>query len=341
MLKDNAYVSVEEAGTWLKVKGTKIGLSDVAAELIVQDLTYTAVELGLNGNDVSIEYLAGGTAGSEVVTVVNQKVSVQIEDGVSTASQIKSKVQASSEASELVEVDLTGVGSNAQIAAAEVQLAGGAHHAEYDSALVAMLEIIINTACTKSESIIKTSVLAKDFQETLDGSNSNVLIPAHWPIVQVNEIKIDTLRQFDPSTALDSVNYFLRGQSDKRQASTDLQIRLVGQDVVIRDDNEKYILGRVFSGSSLGSVQIKYKAGWALDSDDVPSDIRMATLLLVEFWYMQRDNRDLNVQSKGVKGESYTKVEKGIPEQVYDLLQPYEDISFGTHQMPQRNTFKI
>lgn len=212
---------------------------------------------------------------------------------------------------------------------------------DYDAQLTAVLELLGNAACTKVESIIKTTVLAKDFTEYHDGNNSNVIVPHHWPVVQVTDLRIDTLRQFPDPTSVNSINYFLRAQADKRQASSDLSLRLLGTDVVIRDDNEKYIIGRLFMGSALGSIQLKYKAGWGLSADDVPSDIKLATLQLVEFYYIQRDNRDINVTSKSVKGESYSKVKDEIPAQILDLLAPYEDVSLGDHPQPQRNTFKI
>jgi hypothetical protein len=204
-----------------------------------------------------------------------------------------------------------------------------------------ILELLINAAADKVESIIRTSVIAKSFTEDHDGSNSNVILPHHWPITEIEELKIDTIRQFPSDTLLDEVNYFLRGYADRRQTSGDLSIRLVGDSVVLRDDNERYILGRIFAGSSLGSIRIKYKAGWATAASDVPFDIKLATLQLIEFWFVQRDNKDINVSSKSVKGESYSKLKDSIPEQIHEMLQPYVDESLGTHSVPQRNTFKI
>ncbi|MFH1496245.1 MAG: hypothetical protein ABII82_00330, partial [Verrucomicrobiota bacterium] len=54
------------------------------------DLTYTATSPGPWGNSITVAYTAGGTAGSEVVTVSDLAISVSIEtgDGASTAAQI-------------------------------------------------------------------------------------------------------------------------------------------------------------------------------------------------------------------------------------------------------------
>ena len=341
MLKSNTYITILELADWLDVPEKKVGGTGTAASKVIQDLTYTADAVGTPGNDIMVEYLSGGTAGSEVVAVNENLIQITIQSGVSTAAQIKSKVDADEDAAELVNVTISGNGSNAQTTSAAQALTGGAYSADYSARLVRILEDILNAATAKVESIIKTSVLAKEFQEDHDGNSSNVIVPQHWPVTQILDIRIDVLRQFPSDTQLDPINYFLRGQADKRQASTDVELRVVGNDIVLRDDNERYILGRIFSGSSLGAVRIQYMAGWALDAEDVPSDIRLATLQLAEFYYLQRDAKDINISSKSVKGESYSKMKDAIPEQIVDLLSPYEDMSMGSHSVPQRNTFKI
>jgi hypothetical protein len=99
--------------------------TEIPASLVVQDLTYTALPFGVLGNSITIEYTGGGTAGNEIVTVVGNAISVQIENSVSTATQILTKIQASSAASDLVSVEVSGTGSNAQTTAAATPLAGG------------------------------------------------------------------------------------------------------------------------------------------------------------------------------------------------------------------------
>lgn len=99
--------------------------SGVAGSLVVQDLTYTADLRGTAGNSITIAYTGGGTAGAEVVTVNGNAISVQIESGASTATEIKTAVDASVAASALISVAITGTGSNAQVTAAAAPLAGG------------------------------------------------------------------------------------------------------------------------------------------------------------------------------------------------------------------------
>ena len=71
----------------------------ISASLAVQQLTYTADVAGNIGNEISITYTSGGTAGAEVVTVAGSAISVQIQNGVSTRDQIKTAVDASVAAS--------------------------------------------------------------------------------------------------------------------------------------------------------------------------------------------------------------------------------------------------
>ena len=99
------------------------------ASLTKAEMTFTAVASGYDGNDISIEFLTGGTAGSEVVVVsgtgTDKKISVTIESTVSTASQIKAKLDASAAASALIATTVSGGGVAAQAAFAEDNLEGG------------------------------------------------------------------------------------------------------------------------------------------------------------------------------------------------------------------------
>lgn len=96
------------------------------ASLVIQDITYTALKGGEEGNDISIEYLDTVSAGAETVSVAGNKITVNMEDGVSTATQINAAVGASSAAMALITKAITGTGSDPQDDVAEDNLAGGA-----------------------------------------------------------------------------------------------------------------------------------------------------------------------------------------------------------------------
>lgn len=99
----------------------------VAASKIVQDLTYTADTPGAAGNDITVTYVDDGTAGAETVTVVGTDITVHMEAGVSTATQIKAAVDLEAPAAALVNVTISGVGGNTQTAQAETALENGAN----------------------------------------------------------------------------------------------------------------------------------------------------------------------------------------------------------------------
>lgn len=86
----------------------------VGAQVEIQDLTFYAQTPGAAGNGITIEYTTGGTAGSEVVTVVGLAISVQIDSGASTAQNIKDAIDGDMDASALVGVTISGTASNPQ-----------------------------------------------------------------------------------------------------------------------------------------------------------------------------------------------------------------------------------
>lgn len=96
------------------------------ASLVKANLTFTAKIAGFEGNDIEIEFLDTGVAGSEVVTVVGKKITVSMDGGVSTATQLKTAIDAKAEAAALITVAIApGQGSTAQAAFAVDNLEGG------------------------------------------------------------------------------------------------------------------------------------------------------------------------------------------------------------------------
>lgn len=94
-----------------------------AATLTKGGVTYTAVATDNTGNLISVAYTGGATAGAEVVTIVGNAISVQIESGVSTITQVRTAVNASAEAAALVTA--TGTSGTAVSTATASFLTGG------------------------------------------------------------------------------------------------------------------------------------------------------------------------------------------------------------------------
>tara|TARA_R110000782_G_scaffold144655_1_gene237517 strand:- start:5487 stop:6728 length:1242 start_codon:yes stop_codon:yes gene_type:complete len=93
----------------------------------VLDMTFTAYVEGVAGNAISISFEDGVVAGSEFVTVTDKSIVVTIEDGVSTADQVKTALDLEAEAAALITTSIaSGQGSSAQSIFIETFLTGGA-----------------------------------------------------------------------------------------------------------------------------------------------------------------------------------------------------------------------
>lgn len=91
------------------------GTAASAPAVVVQDLTITSVTTGPTSNRTSITYTTGATAGAEVVTLnTNGDVTVQIQNGVSTATQINAALGAAGAFTALYTSAISGVGATAQ-----------------------------------------------------------------------------------------------------------------------------------------------------------------------------------------------------------------------------------
>jgi hypothetical protein len=97
----------------------------VNASVAIQDLTFQTVQPDATSNSYTIEFTTGATAGSEVVTLSIPSITIQIESGVSTAAQIKAACEANPTFNSNITTAISGVGSNAQVAAGPANFANG------------------------------------------------------------------------------------------------------------------------------------------------------------------------------------------------------------------------
>lgn len=103
---------------------TQSGATGTFATLVLNGITTTAVTMGSAGNSITIALVAGGTAGSEVVTVSGKAISVSIQSGVSTRTQVKTALDASAPAAALISTTVAS-GATAATASAATALATG------------------------------------------------------------------------------------------------------------------------------------------------------------------------------------------------------------------------
>lgn len=88
------------------------------ASRTIGGVAITANRMGADGNSITVAYTGGGTAGAEVVTVSGTAISVQIESGVSTITQVRTAINASVAAAALV----TASGTSATTVATQTAL---------------------------------------------------------------------------------------------------------------------------------------------------------------------------------------------------------------------------
>lgn len=198
----------------------------------------------------------------------------------------------------------------------------------------------INMACARVEKYIDGPVMNRSVVEDFDGNNSNVIVPSLYPIVEVTELRIDMNRSFDSSTVVDPESYVLRGLPSIQVINDTGKI---GIDVALRDEENNAISQQISTGSNIQSIRLSYTAGRG-DIDTMPEDLKTATLMLVEWYYILKENREIGVASKGVRGESYSRRQEmpnGLPEEVVAILDQYQDFAFPAMAKPQKNNDKL
>lgn len=118
--------SFERQPVMLMGSASQTGSVGAFATLVSNGITYTADRMGSAGNSITIEIVGGGTAGSEVVTVLNSlHIKVVIESTVSTRNQVKAALDGNAAAAALISVSVAS-GATAASLLAQTNLATGA-----------------------------------------------------------------------------------------------------------------------------------------------------------------------------------------------------------------------
>lgn len=136
---------------WLGGTDTTTGLSgdniqansilETAATLTLQGVTYTANSgFGANGNNITIAYTTGAVAGQEIVSVVGSAITIEVQSGVSTVTQVVAALNLSPIA--LKYITPSGVSSSTITAVSATNLAGGVN----SGGLVRSLKLSLDSA---------------------------------------------------------------------------------------------------------------------------------------------------------------------------------------------------
>lgn len=156
VIQDLTYVAnpVGSAGSVIQIAYEQYDPA-VQAEATIQDILFTAKPIGTLGNILSIEYISGGTAGSEGVLVLGDKIQVQIEDGVSTADEIRLAIGLNPTAFTLLDGISTGTGAEPQSIQVETLLTGGLD--AIGDAGNEIVTVLTNLITVKLESTVSTA----------------------------------------------------------------------------------------------------------------------------------------------------------------------------------------
>lgn len=105
--------------------GNITNYAGVKSSLVVQDITYQYKSAGPFGDTVSVQYTDTVLAGNEVASLVGTAVTVQIESGVSTATQVMTALSNNIGIAGNLNFSITGTASNPQVTYATTNLSGG------------------------------------------------------------------------------------------------------------------------------------------------------------------------------------------------------------------------
>jgi hypothetical protein len=96
------------------------------SQVTIQDLTLQFLLPG-DHNNLTVEFVNDGTAGSETASVIGNAITVHMQSGVSTASQVKTALDSNITILSNVTTTVSGVGSNPQVTQAPTSFSGGSN----------------------------------------------------------------------------------------------------------------------------------------------------------------------------------------------------------------------
>jgi len=173
----------------------------------------------------------------------------------------------------------------------------------------ALVELMINAASQTIESETNRKLLAQSIVELRHGKSSNIMMLREWPINSITELKFDLQSAFtSPETLVDPADY------------------------TIGDDKMSIVLHSRQIPRGYNNVRITYNAGYAA----IPSDLEMACLWMVSWFYQIRKADDIGRTAKG-KGDESTSWSQAAPEYVTTAINKYKRTEMPTGDAIERN----
>jgi uncharacterized phiE125 gp8 family phage protein len=174
----------------------------------------------------------------------------------------------------------------------------------------ARVELFINAASEKIERYTNRKLVSQGtIAELQHGRRENILLLNQWPIIAISQVSIDsTGAHTDPATVLAANSY------------------------AISDDFNSLLLVNSTFPVGFNNVKISYTAGYVT----VPSDLELAVLWLVEWYYLARTRGDMGRTSISKGGESVGVLDH-MPPMIAEMLGYYKRTEFAAVNSPIRN----
>lgn len=172
------------------------------------------------------------------------------------------------------------------------------------------VELMINAASEKIERYTNRTLVSQGTIEELQhGRRENILLLKQWPIIAVSELSIDyTASHTSPSNVVAASEY------------------------TISDDKNSILLINSTFPVGFNNIKVSYTAGYVT----VPSDLELAVLWLVEWYYLMRTRGDMGRKTISKGGESVGVLD-AMPEMIAEMLEFYKRTEFAAINTPIRN----
>jgi hypothetical protein len=183
---------------------------------------------------------------------------------------------------------------------------------DYDSTLELLRDAVEASVLQYCETSFSLETVEK---EIIDGTESDTIVPAHFPISSVQAVRFGVNTDGTGGSTISSTNYQVK------------------QDAII--------LKGIVTPKGRANISIDYKYGY----DGLPSDVKLAIIQAVEAEYRRKSKKSIGVASRSKDGESETykndvgawDSKTGLPKEVVYKLQPYKTFEFPTQPMATRN----
>lgn len=182
-----------------------------------------------------------------------------------------------------------------------------------------IIRLLINAASDRIETFLNRKLIKTVYTEFKDGHRNNRYLLNNWPVNSITDIFVDSQRAFAAGTALDSGNFAI--DFDEK-----------GEGIgIVRFDG-------IFPAATR-NVKIVYDAGYldpATSELDLPNEIRLACVYMVQYYFKRQGNEDI-VQASKSKGDETVGLNNDMPPFVQNLLKDHVRLEFLGNETATRN----